>query len=60
MSIFFDAKLYTILKLLSFRQISRDSPNSRDNSVAVYSEKSTLWGSVKSFANGILNIWKKL
>ncbi|XP_027922351.1 uncharacterized protein LOC114180260 isoform X2 [Vigna unguiculata] len=35
-------------------------PNSRDNNVSVYSEKSTLWGNVKSFANGILNIWKKL
>ncbi|CAJ1952365.1 unnamed protein product [Sphenostylis stenocarpa] len=37
-----------------------DSSNSRDNNVAVYSEKSTLWGNVKSFANGILNMWKKL
>ncbi|ESW24502.1 hypothetical protein PHAVU_004G136200 [Phaseolus vulgaris] len=37
-----------------------DSPNSRDNNLAVYSEKSTFWGNVKSFANDILNIWKKL
>ncbi|XP_052723031.1 uncharacterized protein LOC108344773 isoform X3 [Vigna angularis] len=37
-----------------------DIPNTKDNNVAVYSEKSTLWGNVKSFANGILNIWKKL
>ncbi|XP_047149488.1 uncharacterized protein LOC124821618 isoform X2 [Vigna umbellata] len=37
-----------------------DIPNTKDKNVAVYSEKSTLWGNVKSFANGILNIWKKL
>lgn len=32
----------------------------RETSVEVGSEKSTLWGNLKSFANGFINIWKKL
>lgn len=34
--------------------------NNRETSVEVGSEKSTLWGNLKSFANGFINIWKKL
>ncbi|XP_027359231.1 uncharacterized protein LOC113867921 [Abrus precatorius] len=36
-----------------------DSSNNRETSVAVDSENSTLWGNLKSFANGIINIWRK-
>ncbi|TKY44970.1 lisH domain-containing protein isoform X1 [Spatholobus suberectus] len=39
---------------------SKMDSNSKEISVAVGSEKSTLWGNLKSFANGIINIWKKL
>ncbi|XP_058779355.1 uncharacterized protein LOC131653279 [Vicia villosa] len=37
-----------------------DSSNKRERSVAVASNKSNLWGNLKSFADGILNIWRKL
>ncbi|XP_045815367.1 uncharacterized protein LOC123908698 isoform X1 [Trifolium pratense] len=37
-----------------------DSSNKRESSVAVAPDKSTLWGNLKSFADGILNIWRKL
>ncbi|KAL2334402.1 hypothetical protein Fmac_015615 [Flemingia macrophylla] len=37
-----------------------DSSNNSKTSDAVSSEKSTLWGNLKSFANGFMNIWKKL
>lgn len=51
--------MYRILRLLTFSQISRDSSNKRETSVAVGAQKSTLWENMKSFATGILNIWKK-
>ncbi|KAI5444972.1 hypothetical protein KIW84_013308 [Lathyrus oleraceus] len=37
-----------------------DSSNKRESSSAVASDKSNLWGNLKSFADGILNIWRKL
>ncbi|XP_061342961.1 uncharacterized protein LOC133289103 [Gastrolobium bilobum] len=36
-----------------------DSSISRETSVAVISEKSTFWGNLKSFADSIINIWRK-
>jgi hypothetical protein len=37
-----------------------DSSNKRESSGAVAPDKSTLWGNLKSFADGVLNIWRKL
>ncbi|CAI8593435.1 unnamed protein product [Vicia faba] len=37
-----------------------DSSNKRESSGAVASNKFSLWGNLKSFADGILNIWRKL
>ncbi|KAK7314820.1 hypothetical protein VNO77_33348 [Canavalia gladiata] len=37
-----------------------DNPNNMETSVAAGSEKSNLWGNLKSFANGIINIWRRL
>ncbi|CAK8532351.1 unnamed protein product [Lathyrus sativus] len=37
-----------------------DSSNKRESNSAVASDKSNLWGNLKSFADGILNIWRKL
>lgn len=37
-----------------------DGSNMRESSVAVASDKSTLWGNLKSFADGVLNMWRKL
>lgn len=37
----------------------RDSSDNREPAGLVVSEKSTLWGNLKSFADGIINIWRK-
>ncbi|KAG4939819.1 hypothetical protein JHK86_045960 [Glycine max] len=44
---------------LELDESKMDSSNKRETSVAVGAQKSTLWGNMKSFATGILNIWKK-
>ncbi|KAL2967633.1 hypothetical protein AAZX31_16G186600 [Glycine max] len=44
---------------LELDESKMDSSNKRETSVAVGAQKSTLWENMKSFATGILNIWKK-
>ncbi|KAL2999180.1 hypothetical protein AAZX31_09G145700 [Glycine max] len=44
---------------LEYDESKMNSSNKRETSVVVGSQKSTLWGNLKSFATGIINIWKK-
>ncbi|XP_020221406.1 uncharacterized protein LOC109804062 isoform X2 [Cajanus cajan] len=43
---------------LELDESKTDSSSNRETSDAVGSEKSTFWGNLKSFANGIMDIWK--